>query len=376
MVTLVSCGGGATPAAHTSAGPATAASTPSGAATSATPSGAPATTPGTVATSVHCASTVPAGDNLVIGTVVGDPTVVVRDIQDPAHARNLCTFDTNVLTPQFLSGTAVAYETPANQIVRTNLSGGDATVLATYGSGFDAGQYAFSPDGNALTYLDSNAWHLVNASGNRVLATLPAVAGRGASPSSDDSFLAFSPDGQYVAYFQTFHVGGSGETAPDQVRRARDGGLVYSTSGATMAVWASVPSRLFFRDASGGVKRWDPTGGVSSMTTLPWIRPKASPDGRWIAYTFTASGGVDGVGFYSVQANSVQNTTPPGRSGVRFLSNDLVFYIGEKACSTCFGGQPAPTGVTYIYSIAGTSEITSRLATVSDAWPHVTAPSL
>jgi hypothetical protein len=319
---------------------------------------------------------VPAGDNLVIGTVVGDPTVVVRDIQDPAHARNLCTFDTNVLTPQFLSGTAVAYETPANQIIRTNLSGGDAAVLATYGSGFDSGQYAFSPDGNALTYLDSNAWHLVNASGNRVLATLPAAPGRGVSPSSDDSYLAFSPDGQYIAYFQTFHVGGSGETAPDQVRRASDGGLVYSTSGGTMAVWASVPSRLFFRDASGGVKRWDPTGGVSSMTTLSWIRPKASPDGRWIAYTFTASGGVDGVGFYSVQANSVQNTTPPGRSGVRFLSNDLVFYIGEKACSTCFGGQPAPTGVTYIYSIAGTSEITSRLATVSDAWPHVTAPSL
>src|SRR5690348_3561868 len=126
MVTLVSCGGGATPAAHTSAGPATATSTPSSSAASATPSSAPASTPGTVATSVHCASSVPAGDNLVIGTVVGDPTVVVRDIQDPAHARNLCTFDTNVLTPQFLSGTAVAYETSANQIIRANLSGGDA----------------------------------------------------------------------------------------------------------------------------------------------------------------------------------------------------------------------------------------------------------
>src|SRR5262249_3150329 len=89
-----------------------------------------------------------------------------------------------------------------------------------------------------------------------------------------------------------------------------------------------------------------------------------------------AAGGVDGVGFYSVQANGVSNTTPPGRSGVRFLTNDLVWYIGEKACTTCFGGQPAPTGVTYIYSIAGTSEITSRLATVNDAWPQVPAPAL
>jgi hypothetical protein len=75
-----------------------------------------------------------------------------------------------------------------------------------------------------------------------------------------------------------------------------------------------------------------------------------------------------------VQANSVVNTTPPGRSGVRFLTSDLVWYVGEKACATCFGGLPTPTGVTYIYSIAGASEITSRLATVDDVWPKVTAP--
>ena len=325
---------------------------------------------------MHCSVAIPAGDNLVIGTIVGDPTVVVRDIQDPANARNLCTFDSSALAPQFVNGTTVAYETSANQIVRADLATGNATVLASYGTGFGSGQYAFSPDGSALTYLDGDVWHLVTAAGNRVLSTLPAVPGRGVSPTQDDSMLAFSPDGRYIAYFQTFHTGGSGETAPDQVRRAGDGGLVYSTSGATMAVWASVPSRLFFRDSTGAVKRWDATSGVSSMTTLGWIRPKASPDGRWIAYTFSAPGGIDGVGFYSVQANSVSNTTPPGRSGVRFLTNDLVFYVGEKACSTCFGGEPTPTGVTYIYSIAGASEITSRLAAVNDAWPRVTAPAL
>ena len=370
----VGCGGGVTPTAHTTAAPSTS-SAPSATA-SATPSPVAGSTPASAASAVHCSVAIPAGDNLVIGTIVGDPTVVVRDIQDPANARNLCTFDNNALAPQFVNGTTVAYETPANQIIRANLSSPTATVLASYGTGFDSGQYAFSPDGSALTYLDRDAWHLVNAAGNRVLTTLPAAPGRGIAATQDDSFLAFSPDGQYIAYFQTFHVGGSGETAPDQVRRAADGGLVYSTSAATMAVWASVPSRLFFRDSTGNVKRWDSAGGVSSMTTLSWVRPKASPDGRWIAYTFTASGGVNGVGFYSVQANSVSNTTPPGRSGARFLSNDLVFYAGEKACSTCFGGQPTPTGVTYIYSIAGASEITSRLATVSDAWPRVTAPAL
>jgi Tol biopolymer transport system component len=319
---------------------------------------------------------VPAGDTLAIGAVVGDPTVVVRDIQDPAHARNLCVFDGGVLAPQFVSGTTVAYETSDNHIVTANLSGGTTTALATYSSGFDSGQYAFSPDGRSLTYLDNNAWHLVSPSGNRVLTTLPAAPGRGISQDEDDSFLSFSPDGLYIAYFQTFHLGGTGETAPDQIRRASDGALVYSTSGMTMAVWASLPSRLFFRGATGSLKRWDASSGVSSMASVHWVRPRQSPDGRWIVFTLRTSSGVGGVGFYSVQADAMTTSTPAGRSGPRFLTNDLVWYAGERACSTCFGGQPTPTGVTYIYSIAGASEITSRLASVSDVWPKVSAPAL
>ncbi|MGA8922791.1 MAG: hypothetical protein WB682_06570, partial [Candidatus Dormiibacterota bacterium] len=323
---------------------------------------------------VHCSAPVPAGDNLVIGSVAGDPTVVVRDIQDPANAKNVCSFDPTAQAPQFVSATTVAYETPDNQIVKADLATGATTVMATYSAGFGSGQYAISPDGSSVTYMDGNAWHLARPSGNRVLSTLPAVPGRGTNADEDDSFLSYSPDGQYIAFFQTFHAGGSGETAADQVRRAGDGTLAYSTSGMTMAVWASVPSRLFFRDASGNMHRWDPSSGLSSMMALHWIRPRSSPDGRWIAYTFRGTSGVGGVGFYSVQSNTVSNTSPPGRSGVRFLNNDLVWYIGERACSTCLGGAPTPTGVAYIYDIAGASEITARLAGLQDAWPHYTPP--
>src|SRR5207253_3048567 len=206
---------------------------------------------------------------------------------------------------------AVAYETADNQIIQAQFAGGPTTLLATYGAGvIGSGQYAISPDGRSVTYLDGNTWRLAGPTGNKVLSTLPAVPGRGVNPDEDDSFLSFSPDGLYVALFQTFHVGGSGETAPDQVRKASDGQLVYSTTGMTMAVWASVPSRLFFRDNSGNLHRWDPSSGLSAMTSLGWVRPKASPDGRWIAYTFPTVSGVGGVGFYSVQSNSVQNTSP------------------------------------------------------------------
>jgi hypothetical protein len=371
MFVVAGCGGPAPTAAHTPLASSSTSASPSAAGS---PGASPSSGPASL---VHCTASVPAGDNLVIGTVQGDPTVVMRDIQDPANAKNLCTFDSGALTPQFATATSVVYETSPNQIIRADLTTSTTSVVATYATGFGSGQYAVSPDGQSITYLDGNAWRVAGPSGNRALATLPAVPGRGVSPSQDDSFLNYSPDGQYIALFQTFHVGGTGETAADQIRKASDGSLVYSTSGMTMAVWASVPSRLFFRDTSGNMRRWDPSTGVTSMTPLPWIRPRSSPDGRWIAYTFQTGTGVDGVGFYSVQANAQQNTTPPGRFGVKFLNNDLVWYAGEKPCSTNCGPQPStPTGVTYIYSIAGTSEVTSRLGSVYDAWPRVTAPGL
>jgi hypothetical protein len=334
----------------------------------------PAGTPSSGGALVRCDSAVPAGDTLVIGTISGDPAIVIRDIQDPANAKTVCKFDAAANSPQFVSATQVAYTTASNQIVKADLAGSTSIVLATFAAGRGSGQYAFSPDGASLTYLDGNAWHLINQSGNKVLTTLPAVRGPGTNADEDDNFLSFSPDGKYVALVQTFHTGGTGETAPAQVRRATDGSLVYSTSGMTMGVWASVPSRLFFRDSAGAVRRWDPTAGVSSMLPIRWIGPKSSPDQRWIAYTQRASSGLGAIGFYSVQGNSVSATTAGGRSGVRFLTNDLVWYLEERACPTC--GQPTPTGVTFIYSIAGAAEVVSRLSSVYDAWPHSTQPGI
>jgi hypothetical protein len=374
VLALSACGGTPSSATHSptvSGQPiATSTPTPSG---SAAPSASPSAATGGTSL-VSCTAAVPAGDNLVIGALNGDPTIVVRDIQDPANAKNLCKFDPAATSPRFVSASQVAYETASNELTKADLSSGTTSLIATFGAGLGSGQYSVSPDGRSFTYLDGNAWHLVSASGNRVLTTLPAVPGRGVNGDEDDIFLSYSPDGLYIALVQTFHTGGTGATAPDQVRKASDGSLVYSTSGMTMGVWASVPSRLFFRDAGGTVHRWDPSTGLSTMLALHWIAPKASPDGRWISYTFRTSGGIGGVGFYSVQSNSVSNTSPPGRSGARFLTNDLVWYVGEKACSTCLGGQPTPTGVTYIYDIAGTSEVVSRLSNVYDNWPHSTPP--
>jgi len=384
VLVLAGCGSSSTTAHVTPTAAATAsASASASAGASGSPSSGTLPTPTAVATPagsgalVHCTAAVPASDNMIIGTITGSPVIVVRDIQDIAHPRTLCMFDAGAQNPQFVSGSQVAYETAAGQIVKADLAGGAPTIVATGATGFLSAQYSFSPDGHSVTYMSNTAWHLANGSGDHVLTTLPAIPGRGVSPDQDSVFLSFSPDGLYIALVQTFATGGSGATAQDQVRRASDGSLVYSTTGMTMGVWASVPSRLFFRDATGSMQRWDPSTGVSPMLSLNWINPRSSPDGRWISYTFhTGTGAVGGVGFYSVQANSVVNTSPPGRAGVRFLNNTLVWYFGERACDTCFGGQPTPTGATYIYDIGGTSETASRITAMFDTWPHVTAPTL
>jgi hypothetical protein len=384
VIVMTGCGSSSTAAhvtpsvASTASASATAgASTSPSSGTSPTPTASATSTPASSGSLVHCTAAVPPGDNMIIATVTGSSAIVVRDIQDIAHPRTLCTFDAGAQNPKFVSGSQVAYETAAGQIVKADLAGGGTAVVATGATGLLSGQYSFSSDGSSVTYMSNTAWHLANASGDHVLTTLPAIPGRGVSPDQDDVFLSFSPDGLYIALFQTFATGGSGATAPDQVRRASDGSLVYSATGMTMAVWASVPSRLFFRDAGGSMQRWDPASGLSAMLSLNWIGPHSSPDGRWIAYTFrTGTSAIGGVGFYSVQANSVSNTSPPGRAGVHFLNNILVWYIGIRACDTCFGGEPAPTGTTYIYDIGGASEATSRITAMYDAWPHTTAPTL
>lgn len=262
-----------------------------------------------------------------------------------------------------MTPTVISYLTRDGKLVRDDLSACCASLIAP------ATSFGWNPaDPNEVAYLNGAELHLWIRGLDRVLTTLPPVPGRGVNSDEDDTFLRFSADGQYFALFQTLATGGSGETAPDQIRRAADGSLVYSTSGMTMAVWASQPSRLYYRDTNGEMFRWDASTGVSHLMHLNWIHPRPSPDGRWIAYGFRSPGG-DGVGFYSVQSNSVANTSPPGRFGPVFLNNSIVWYFGEKPCDTCFGGLPQATGQTYLYDLSNSTETSSRLASVFDAWP-------
>src|SRR5258708_4749272 len=85
---------------------------------------------------------------------------------------------------------------------------GNTTVAATWSGGaFMDGLHAWSPDRGFLAYVTSDAsavnLHLLSGGGDRVVATLGAVPGRGSNPNEDDAYLAFSPDGAYFPFLQT-----------------------------------------------------------------------------------------------------------------------------------------------------------------------------
>lgn len=386
LILLGACslsGGKATPspASSTSTNAPTTAPPPSPGTTA---SAAPTATPGgTPSSAASCTGAIPSTANLVLASLTGSPTVVLRDISNVSSPRTICTFVGSV-SPHFVTASVVGLVQASidgsgpGRITRLDLATGIATDVASWPSGgFGSGVFDFSPDGSSLTYIGAGSagptWHLVSGGRDQVLASLPSVPGRGVSQQDDDFMVAFSPDGLFLAMVQTFATGGTGDSAPLQVRRVSDGNLVYSATSGTMGVWASVPSRLFFRDRAGVLSRWDPSSGVSVMqSALKWTRPHSSQDGRWIAYTTYDSAAHPHVALYSVQGNSLGPAPLGLRSGAQFLNSTLLWYQEETACD-CGLAQSQLTGHTFIYDIAAGAESGSRIGGLLDAWPRVAA---
>jgi hypothetical protein len=380
-----------TPTAPTSPTPSNGAtSTPTATATAsptATPTTAASATPtATPGSTGRCPGLNPAG-NLVLATLAGSTDVVLRDITNISAPTTVCTLPAGI-SPHFVTASVVSYAEsgPPGAVRRLDLgSSASPTVAASWSAGgFGAGVFDWSPDGTKLTYIAGSGaggptWHLVSGGADTTLATLPAVSGRGVNRQQDDFFLGFSPDGQYVAMENTFTGNGSGDQSPLQVRRSSDGSLVYSTSGATMAVWASNPGSLLWRDTAGTVWRWGPGGppGSSALvvhTSISWVQPHASPDGRWIAYTYYDSSLLPHVGLFSVQGSTLGPQPGGIRSGATFLNNNLLWYQEETPCDCGLAGASQPSGRTFIYDIAGETETSSRISGVYDAWPRLTSP--
>jgi hypothetical protein len=309
-------------------------------------------------------------------------TKILADVTDPVHPRTICTlsggWNPQLVTASELSWSASQHApgTPGLSVIATlDLFTGTSSVVASWqGGGYLDGLHAWSPGRDLLAYLTSDSTgvniHLLSGGGDRVVATLGAIQGRGANPSEDNAYLDFSPDSSYFALVQTWTSTGS----QLQVRKSTDGTLAYSQPSATMATWGSTGATLYFRHLQGAViYSWLAATGASIAFGQPlaWILPRADAGDDYLAFTVRDAKGTPHVYLYG-HGGRAGNQLPNVRSTPVFLTASSVFYIEEAPCAPNCGPGPAtqPTGRTFIYDMGRQVEVASTILTVYGTWPR------
>ncbi|MEA2669117.1 MAG: hypothetical protein QOJ33_2051 [Chloroflexota bacterium] len=305
---------------------------------------------------------------------------VLADVTDPLHPKTICKLSggwSPVLVTDSEISWAASEHRPgtagASVIATLDVFSGTASVVATWqGGGYLDGLHAWSPHRDLLAYLVSDTsgvdLHLLSGGGDRVVASLGVVPGRGVSVTEDDAFLQFSPDGAFFALEQTFASG-----SKLQIRRATNGALAYSQASATMATWGSTGSKLYFRhQGSGTIYAWDSVAGLTQPIgqSLLWVKPQADAGDDYLAFTVRDATGAPHVWLYGHGGRS-GTQLPNVRSSPQFLTASQVFYISETPCGVNCGPGPAtlPDGKTFIYDISHQLEVASTIMTVYTTWP-------
>jgi Tol biopolymer transport system component len=327
-----------------------------------------------------CAGT-PVAQEAVI-KLQGAAQPVLADVSNANSPRTICGISGGSFQPQLVTQRMISWyatqgspNTPGTSVIAVlDLFSGVSAVAATWSGGsFMDGLHAWSPDRGFLAYVASDtngvALHLLSGGGDRVVATMGPVPGRGPDPNQDDTYLAFSPDGAYFALVQTFTSSGD----QLQVRRTLDGSLAFSLSKGTMATWGSAGSKLYYRmPNSSAVQVWDSVKGVSqAISNVAWIRPRADAGDDNIVFTVRDSAGTPHVWLYGHGGRS-GGQLPNVRSSPIWLTTTEFFYVEEAVCSTNCGIGPAwqPNGKTFTVDLAQQAETASKISQVYSAWPR------
>lgn len=314
----------------------------------------------------------------------GSSSPVLADVSNARSPQTLCGISGAAWQPRLVTQTMISWSASQGNpgtsgtslIAVLDLFTGTSTVAASWvGGNFMDGLHAWSPDRGFLAYVTSDpnsvTLHLLSGGGDRVVATMGAVPGRGFNPSEDDSYLGFSPDGAYFALVQTYTSTGD----QLQVRRTIDGSLAFSLSRATMATWGSAGSRLYYRmPGASNVQVWDSAAGVSiAISQMPWLFPRADAGDDNLAFTVRDSAGKPHVAVYGHNGRS-GGPLPNARSMPAWLNPTTFFDVEEAPCTPNCGlgpaWQPPPGGKTFTYDIAAQTETLSRIAQVYGAWPR------
>jgi len=246
-----------------------------------------------------------------------------------------------------------------DQVTRTLVSTETGTIEA----------WDWSPDGNTLAYFAGDRLWL--KAGNQPAASVAAFTKQGGRGGGwdDEILIRFSPTGTYFVLVHTV-------TSPNtfQVRRASDGGVVWSSpSGAldfqspafaTMAVWSRGVDRLYFRDGNG-LRTWDPSGTVTTLVPgLRWYEPSTSPDGRAIAYMALDAQANPHVELLDLQTFKTRALPSPLRRAPHFASAGLLLYGTAYA-----NGPPGAAPGVFAYNLNTGVETALPYDILLDVWP-------
>lgn len=311
----------------------------------------------------------PSNANLEIVQFKGSDAYLVRDITDILHPLTLATFTAQHVSPQFVSAGEVSFVDAAG-LELMQVAGSSKKLVSRCTSLF-----AWSPDGTTLAFVSANEeLHLVTSGQNRVAARMPTWPGGFGCESqgcADDwEFrLRYSPNGAFISLVQS---------PPGEFRIWTSGGEVlagsdYTSTGPdllrTMSVWSG--STLYFRDRKG-VEMWRSGTESLLLAGVRWIRPHASPGGGQIVYETRDAAGTALVHLVDTASGKMRDLAT-ARSEPTFLNSHLIWYQEERPCApsdNCFAGPTITTGRTFIYDLADGTEIESKIASVSDSWPH------
>lgn len=326
------------------------------------------TTPSSTANPRSPVASSPPSRNLVLVTLRGSNSIVVRDITDISHAKTVSNPGL-IPGPVFVSGTDLSYVDDSG-LVRAPLVGSPKTVVA---KASQVMLFAWSPDGSTAAYVtnasDKSELHLVTGGQDRVASSMPPFNGgcetQGCADSSDFR-LSYSQDGRFISLMQPW--GG-----PNFRLWSSDGKLLKSNDPGTsyaMSTWSG--NSLYFVDAQG-VAVWR-DGVVSSfLPGVSWLRPKGSPAGGQLVYAARDSSGLARTYLVDTTTRQVRELKK-GRAEPVFLTSRFIWYKGERPCvaaDNCDPGFPViASGKTYIYDLLDGTETESIITGVADVWPH------
>ena len=322
----------------------------------------------------------PAAHEALLG-MKGSNAIVLADVGDAVHPKTICTlagtWSPQLVTDRMISWSATESSGQGGQsmLLTLDMFSGTLTKVASWQGGlFMDGLHAWSPDESSLAYVTSDAGavnlHLLSGGGDRSVATLGAVPGRGINADEDTAWLGFSADGTYFALVQTFTSSG----AQLQIRKTTDGTLAYSQPTGTMATWSTSGSSLYFREPGGTtIRQWTPTGGVSTLIGLAqsWLRPTTDAGDDNVAYTVRDSSGNPHVWIYG-HGGRAGGQLGNIRSTEGFLNASTVFLVEETSCLPNCGPGPAstPDGKYFTYDLGTQAETASSIKALYGAWPR------